>query len=46
VVDFLISRRHTVESTTNTAVCQGVEKRDGRVLANYDFRKAGGVDGF
>ena len=27
------------------AVCQAVERRDGRVLANYDHRKSGGVDG-
>lgn len=27
------------------AVCQAVERRGGRVLANYDHRKSGGVDG-
>ena len=32
--------------TEDGAVCQAVERRDGRVLANYDFRKSGGVDGF
>uniref|UniRef100_A0A1I8MBD4 Gamma-glutamyltranspeptidase n=1 Tax=Musca domestica TaxID=7370 RepID=A0A1I8MBD4_MUSDO len=47
VVEDLEARGHATERVRhkNTAVC-GVEKVKGAVLANVDYRKEGGVDGF
>lgn len=47
VVEDLERRDHVTERVRhkNTAVC-GVEKVKGAVLANVDYRKEGGVDGF
>ena len=43
-LDLLESRGHELD-INGGAVCQAVERRGGRVLANYDHRKSGGVDG-
>ncbi|XP_075157052.1 scoloptoxin SSD14 [Haematobia irritans] len=47
IVENLESRGHPTERVRhkNTAVC-GVERVKGAVLANADYRKEGGVDGF
>ncbi|KAI9582044.1 glutathione hydrolase 1 proenzyme isoform X1 [Glossina fuscipes] len=46
-IDFLESTGHKTERIrrTNTAAC-GIERVKGFVLANADYRKEGGVDGF
>ena len=46
VRDFLASRGHDVSPPKYTAVVQGLARKDGRIYANSDYRKAGGIDGF
>ena len=48
VLEGLVERGHTVKKIDKFgSVVVGIEKGDdGRVYANADFRKAGGVDGF
>ena len=48
VLEGLVERGHKVEKIDKFgSVVVGIEKGDdGRVYANADFRKAGGVDGF
>ena len=46
VRDFLASRGHVVAPLKWTAVVQGISRRDGRIYANSDKRKAGGIAGF
>ena len=48
VIDHLTSCGHKMNNKTFLAsnVVQGISRRDGRVYANYDFRKSGGVRGF
>ena len=43
----LASRGHEMSSVSRMAVVGGVARgEDGRIYANADYRKAGGVDGF
>ena len=48
VTDYLTSCGHMLNDTVFLAsnVVQGIAVKDGRVYANYDFRKTGGVAGF
>ena len=46
VTDFLASRGHKLSPSSSIAVSQGISRKDGRIYANYDFRKSGGVAGF
>lgn len=46
VTDFLASRGHKVSSSKVIAVAQGISRRGGRIYANNDYRKSGGVAGF
>ena len=48
VTDYLTSCGHMLNDTVFLAsnVVQGVAVKDGRVYANYDFRKTGGMAGF
>jgi hypothetical protein len=49
VTSFLSSRGHKLDETEKIAVVQGVARGhgdDGRVYANADWRKSGGVAGF
>ena len=48
ILEYLISCGHKMNDSVPLAsnVVQGISKRNGRVYANYDFRKAGGVAGF
>ena len=44
----LVSRGHKVNklSTAGSVVSAITREKDGRIYANSDYRKAGGVDGF
>ena len=46
VTDFLASRGHKLSPSPSIAVAQGISRKDGRIYANFDFRKSGGVAGF
>ena len=48
MLEGLVERGHKVEKIDKFgSVVVGIEKgEDGRVYANADFRKAGGVDGY
>ena len=48
ITDFLSSRGHLLnrEAIGSSVVCAIAREEDGKVYANADFRKGGGVDGF
>ena len=47
VIDGLTARGHSVRGTDSHAVVNGISRgNDGRIYANADFRKAGGIAGF